>query len=109
MTDTPSKKWIRDYDYSMFEVEYEQTLDEYMDYIKELINEGWEGIELRPQGYDQSCYPFLYKTRMETDVEFQARLELAEKEQKKKAKAEERKRRQYEKLKKEFEPNGIPN
>ena len=46
---------------------------------------------------------------METDVEFQARLELAEKEQKKKDKAEERKRRQYEKLKKEFEPNGISN
>jgi hypothetical protein len=109
MTDKPSKKWIRDYDYAMFEVDYDQTLNEYMDYIKELINEGWEGIELRPQGYDHGLYPFLYKTRMETDVEFQVRLELAEKEQKKKAKAEERKRRQYEKLKKEFEPNGISN
>jgi hypothetical protein len=62
-----------------------------------------------PRGYDYELYPFLYKTRMETDVEFQARLELAEKEQKKKAKAEERKRKQYEKLKKEFEPNGISN
>ena len=109
MTDKPSKKRIRDYDYAMFEVEYTQTLNEYMDYIKELINEGWEGIELLPQRYDYELYPFLYKTRMETDVEFQARLELAEKEQKKKDKAEERKRRQYEKLKKEFEPNGISN
>jgi hypothetical protein len=89
----------------MFEVEYTQTLNEYMDYIKELINEGWEGIELLPQRYDYELYPFLYKTRMCC----QARLELAEKEQKKKAKAQERKRRQYEKLKKEFEPNGISN
>ena len=39
MTDKPSKKRIRDYDYAMFEVEYTQTLNEYMDYIKELINE----------------------------------------------------------------------
>jgi hypothetical protein len=70
----------------MFEVEYTQTLNEYMDYIKELINEGWEGIELLPQRYDYELYPFLYKTRIETDVEFQARLELAEKEQKKKLK-----------------------
>ena len=46
---------------------------------------------------------------METDAEFQARLEREEKEPKKKIKAAERKRRQYEKLKKEFEPNGIPN
>ena len=109
MTDKSSKKWIRDYDYAMFEVEYNQTLNEYIDYIKELINEGWEGIEMVPRGYDNCYYPFLYKTRMETDVESQARLELAEKEQKKKIKAAERKRRQYEKLKKEFEPNGIPN
>ena len=109
MTDKPSKKLIRDYDYVLFEVEYDQRLDEYMDYIKELINEGWEGIELVPNRYGEGYFPYLYKTRMETDVEFQARLELEEKEQKKKAKAEERKRRQYERLKKEFEPNGISN
>lgn len=109
MTDKPSKKWIRDYDCSMFQVDYDQTLDEYMDYIKELIDEGWDGLELVPNKYGEGYYPFLYKTRIETDAEFQARLELAEKEQKKKAKAEERKRRQYEKLKKEFEPNEISN
>jgi hypothetical protein len=44
----------------MFEVEYTQTLNEYMDYIKELINEGWEGIELLPQGMTMS-FPFSIK------------------------------------------------
>ena len=109
MTDTPSKKWIRDYECCVFEVEYDQTLNEYKDYIGELINEGWEGIELVPYKYGDGYFPYLYKTRIETDAEFQARLEREEKEQKKKIKAAERKRRQYEKLKKEFEPNGIPN
>ena len=109
MTDKPSKKWIRDYDLVDFEIEYDQTLNEFMDYIKELINEGWEAIELVPHKYGDGYLPYLYKTRIETDAEFQARLELEEKEQKKKIKAAERKRRQYEKLKKEFEPNGIPN
>jgi hypothetical protein len=87
MTDKPSKKWIRDYDYAMFEVEYTQTLNEYMDYIKELINEGWEGIELLPQRYDYELYPCpLIKHVWKQMLSSKLVLELAEKNRRRKLK-----------------------
>jgi hypothetical protein len=98
------KQLIREYDCGTFVTGYDQTLREYIEYIEELIEEGWEGIEIKHDYYNE--YPCLYKTRYETDAECKARLEQEEKDRMKKIKAEERKRRQYEKLKKEFEPNG---
>jgi len=98
------KQLIREYDCGTFVPGYDQTLKEYMEYIEELIEEGWEGIEIKRDYYNE--YPCLYRTRYETDAECKARLEQEERDRMKKIKAEERKRRQYEKLKKEFEPNG---
>ena len=34
-----------------------------------------KAIELVPNKYGEGYFPYLYKTRMETDAEFQARLE----------------------------------
>ena len=74
-----------------FEEDLKERYPQYSDFeIKS--DHGWSDPDLAINGW-----------RMETNVEYKARLDREEKERKKEEKAKERRRKQYEKLKKEFE------
>lgn len=87
------------------EVDLEMSLDNLINYLNNLKVDGWGGISY---GYDNQLV--VYRTRLETDAEFDKRLKLMErqKEEEKilKQKKKDRDLKEYLRLKKKFEKEG---
>jgi hypothetical protein len=80
---------------------FEGKLEEIIEMLQDWKNEGeWEGIVIDYDD-DETRY-LLYTHREETDKEYDKRMKLLEKENRKKVKEKEKRRIQYEMLKKEF-------
>ena len=73
--------------------EFDSKLDILISVLQKCKKDGWEGIDY--DYYDGEKEYYLYKTRLETDEEYEKRMELEEQQK-------ENRRKQFEQLKKEF-------
>jgi hypothetical protein len=75
-------------------------ISDFIKNLQELQTEGWETIEMDKENYpydnEDYYYVRVYKTRLETDIEYNARIGN-------KNEMKENRRRDYERLRKEFE------
>lgn len=87
-----TKKTIKD-TLSVSLSELEGNLDDVISQLQTWKEEGWEGLDV-DYYYESTTYN-LYKSRLETDAEYQRRIQQEEH-------YKENRRKQYEQLKKEF-------
>ena len=81
---------------------FEGPLVDTISKLQSALDEGWEGIDMEYDYYDEYQEYYLYKHRLETDKEYAKRMKELEKKKAAELKAKERRRKEYEKLKKEF-------
>jgi len=81
---------------------FEGSLVDIISKLQSALDEGWEGIDMEYDHYDDYQEYYLYKHRPETDKEYAKRMKELEKKKAEELKAKERRRKQYEKLKEEF-------
>jgi hypothetical protein len=73
---------------------YYGKLDGIISSLQKALEQGWEGIDY-DYDYDGHKEYYLYRTRIETDEEYEKRMKVEEK-------RKENRRKQYEELRKEF-------
>ena len=87
------RKKVKDKEYCWFD--FYGKIDNIISYLQESKEKGWEGIDYECD-YDNTKQYYLYKTRLETDEEYNLRMSEEQS-------WKEYRRKQYEQLKKEFE------
>ena len=80
---------------------FDRSIDDIIKILENYKKDGWEEIYY---SVSYECFDFyLHRTRLETDDEYNARMEELKKQQIKEEKGKEKRRRLYEELKNEFE------
>jgi hypothetical protein len=77
--------------------DFEGSLESIIASLQNLLDAGWEGVEIDYGYYGDPDEYYLYKHREETDKEYDERMKLLEKEEAAKVKAKERKLKQLKK------------
>ena len=80
-----------------YSLDFEGPLDDIINILLKAKEEGWNGIEQKYYRGDREY--IVYQSRLETDEEYNSRIEKI---QKMEERAKEERRKEYEQLKKEF-------